>query len=125
MIAWWQRSSVLLPVARRIAAVMSDRVESYGAQAHVGAAMPDLELELAAVRDVASLTGFNIMNIRPGPDARGIDVLFDLDGCRVGVQHTIFHSDEGHIPTKRGSPTRAKEEGIARATEAPSACWEV
>lgn len=81
--------------------------------------MPDLELELAAVRDVAYLTGFNITNIRPGPDARGIDVLFDLDGSCFGVQHTIFHSDEGHIPGKRGSPTRAKEEGIARATKVP------
>jgi hypothetical protein len=81
--------------------------------------MPDLELELAAVRDVASLTRFNITNIRRGPDARGLDVLFDLDGRTIGVQHTVFHSDEGHIPGKRGSPARAKEEGIARATEAP------
>lgn len=81
--------------------------------------MPDLALELAAVVDVASLAGFNITNIRHGPDARGIDVLFVLDDRCVGVQHTIFHSDEGHVPGRRGSPARAQDEGIARVTKAP------
>ena len=78
--------------------------------------MPDFALELAAVQAVASLTEMNITNIRPGPDARGIDVLFDLDGRCVGAQHTTFHSDEGDSPGVRGSPTRAKEESIARGT---------
>jgi hypothetical protein len=78
--------------------------------------MPDFALELAAVQAVASLTEMNITNIRPGPDARGLDVLFDLDGRCVGAQHTTFHSDEGDSPGVRGSPTRAKEESIARAT---------
>jgi hypothetical protein len=86
--------------------------------------MPDLELELEAARDVASLTGFKIRNIRLaypelGPAESGLDVLFDLDGRRMGVQHTTFHSDEGQTPGKRGSPTRATEERIARATQRP------
>jgi hypothetical protein len=86
--------------------------------------MPDLELELEAIRDVVSLTGFKIANIRPaypelGSVERGLDVLFDLDGRRAGAQHTTFHSDEGHTPGERGSPTRAKEERIARATQMP------
>jgi hypothetical protein len=86
--------------------------------------MPDLELELEAIRDVVSLTGFNIANIRPaypelGSAERGLDVLFDLDGRRVGAQHTTFHSDEGHTTGERGSPIRAKEERIARATQTP------
>jgi hypothetical protein len=78
--------------------------------------MPDFALELNAVHAIASLTGWKISNIRPGPDARGIDVLFDVDGDRVGAQHTTFHSDEGDAPGVRGSPTRAKEKRIARAT---------
>jgi len=86
--------------------------------------MPDIKLELDAIRDVVSLTGFSITNIRLaypelGSVERGLDVLFDLDGRRVGAQHTTFHSDEGHTPGARGSPTRAKEERIARATQTP------
>jgi hypothetical protein len=85
--------------------------------------MPDLKLELNAIRDVVSLTVFTIANIRPaypelGSVERGVDVLF-LDGRRVGAQHTTFHSDEGHMSGERGSPTRAKEETIARATQTP------
>ena len=76
--------------------------------------MPDVALELTAVNELASLTGFSISNIRPGPDARGIDVLFEIDGRRAGAQHTAYHWDEGVTPGKRGSPARAKEEKIAR-----------
>jgi hypothetical protein len=76
--------------------------------------MPDIALELAAVNELASLTGFSITNIRPGPDARGIDVLFEIDGRRAGAQHTALHWDEGAIPGMRGSPARAKEERISR-----------
>jgi hypothetical protein len=73
---------------------------------------------------VVSLTGFSITNIRLaypelGSVECGLDVLFDFDGRRVGAQHTTFHSDEGHIPGERGSPTRATEERIARATQVP------
>jgi hypothetical protein len=90
--------------------------------------MPDHQLELEAIRDVASLTGFKIANIRPahpelGSAERGLDVLFDLDGRRVGAQHTTFHSDEGHTPGARGSSTRAKEERIARTTQTPFGLW--
>jgi hypothetical protein len=86
--------------------------------------MPDLKLELKAIRHVASLTGLNITNIRPaypelGSAERGLDVLFDFDGSPAGAQHTTFHSDEGHTAGVRGSPTRAKEERIARATQKP------
>jgi hypothetical protein len=90
--------------------------------------MPNLELELEAVRDVVSLTGFKIANIRPaypelGSAERGLDILFDLDCRRVGAQHTTFHSDEGHTPGERGSPTRAKEERIARTSQTPFGLW--
>ena len=90
--------------------------------------MPDLQLEFKAIRDVMSLTGFKIANIRPacpelGSAERGLDVLFDLDGHRVGAQHTTFHSDEGHTPGARGSPTRAKEERIARTRQTPFFLW--
>jgi hypothetical protein len=90
--------------------------------------MPNLELELEAVRDVVSLTGFKIANIRPaypelGSAERGLDTLFDLDGRRVGAQHTTFHLDEGHTPGERGSPTRAKEERIARTSQTPFGLW--
>jgi hypothetical protein len=86
--------------------------------------VPNLIIELHGLRDVASLTGFNITNIRTakpeiGLVERGVDVLFDLDGRRLGVQHTVFHSDEGHTPGKRGSAARAKEEATARVTQAP------
>jgi hypothetical protein len=77
--------------------------------------MPDLIIELHGLRDAAYLTGFNITNIRPalpelGLVERGVDVLFDLDSRRFGAQHTVFHSNEGHTPGKRGSALRAKEE---------------
>ena len=90
--------------------------------------MPDPKLELEAIRDVVSLTGFKIANIRPaypelGSAELGLDVLFDLDGRRVGAQHTTFHSDEGHTAGERGSRTRAKEERIARITRAPFGLW--
>jgi hypothetical protein len=78
--------------------------------------MPDFALELAAVHELASLTGFNITNVRRGPDERGIDVLFEIDGRRVGAQHTTFHWDEGDSPGVRGSPARAKEEIARKAT---------
>jgi hypothetical protein len=86
--------------------------------------MHDLKLELKAIRHVASMTRLNITNIRPayselGSAERGLDVLFDFDGRRAGAQHTTFHSDEGHTVGERGSPTRAKEERIARATKKP------
>jgi len=77
-----------------------------------GIAMPDLIIELQGLRDAASLTRFNITKIRPAlPEIgeRGVDVLFELDGRRLGAQHTIFHSDEGHTPSKRGSALRGKE----------------
>jgi hypothetical protein len=76
--------------------------------------MPDVVLELTAVNELASLTGFSITNIRSGPDALGIDVLFEIDGRRAGAQHTAFHWDEGAAPGMRGSPARAKEEKISR-----------
>ena len=63
--------------------------------------MPDVALELTAVNALASLTGFSITNIRRGPDACGIDVLFKIGGRRAGAQHTTYHSDE--TPGKRGS----------------------
>jgi hypothetical protein len=86
--------------------------------------MPDLALELRAICDVVSLTGFPITNIRPaypelGSSERGLDVLFDLNGQRVGAQHTTFHSDEGHTRA-RGSLTRAR---IARTTQMPFGLW--
>jgi hypothetical protein len=76
--------------------------------------MPDVALELAAVNELASLTGFDITNVRPGPDERGIDVLFEIEGRRVGAQHTTFHWDEGDIPSKRGSQAREAEERASR-----------
>ena len=92
--------------------------------------MPDITIELYSLQDAASLAGFNITNIRPaqpeiGVVERGIDVLFDLDGRRLGAQHTIFHSDEGHTPGKRGSAARAREEATARVTQAPFGVWGV
>jgi hypothetical protein len=90
--------------------------------------MPDIRIELYGFQRAASLAGFNITNIRVaqpeiGSEERGIDVLFDLDGRRLGAQHTIFHSDEGHTPGKRGSPARAREEATARVTQAPFGMW--
>lgn len=73
------------------------------------AAMPDLKLELEAIRDVVSQTGFKVANIRPaypelGSAELGPDVVFDLDGRLAGAQHTTFHSDEGHTPGERDRP---------------------
>jgi hypothetical protein len=100
------------------------------ARTHLSATMPDTNIELYGLRDAASLTGFNITNIRAaqpelGPAERGIDVLFDLAGRRLGAQHTMYHSDEGHTPGKRGSPARAKEEATARAMQTPFGMWGV
>ena len=85
---------------------------------HILAAMPDFALELAAVQELASLTGFNITNVRHGPDERGIDVLFEIDGRPVGAQHTTFHWDEGDNSGVRGSSAREKEEIARKATTA-------
>jgi hypothetical protein len=90
--------------------------------------MPDITIELYGLQDAAALAGFNIANIRAaqpeiGTVERGIDVLFDLDGRPIGAQHTIFHSDEGHTPGKRGSAARAREEATARVTQAPFGVW--
>src|SRR5208282_1184722 len=92
--------------------------------------MPDIRIELYGLQHAASLAGFNIMNIRAaqpelGPEERGIDVLFDLDGRRLGAQHTIYHSDEGHALGKRGLAARAREEATARVTQAPFGMWGV
>jgi hypothetical protein len=92
--------------------------------------MPDLAAELWAVQHLAALCRMNVANIRDAKSAlgsveRGLDVVFDVDGRRVGVQHTIFHADEGQAPVKRGSPARAKEEATARATQAPFGVWGV
>lgn len=92
--------------------------------------MPDPATELGAVRLLAALSGMNITNIRDaksvlGPIEQGLDVVCDLDGRRIGVQHTIFHADEGRDAGKRGSPARAAEEATARATQAPFAVWGV
>jgi hypothetical protein len=90
--------------------------------------MPDLAAELWAVQHLAALCGMNVTNIRDAKTAlgsveRGLDVVFDLDGRRIGAQHTIFHADEGQAPGKRGSLARAKEEATARATQAPFGVW--
>jgi hypothetical protein len=92
--------------------------------------MPDLAAELWAVQHLAALCGMNVTNIRDAKTAlgsveRGLDVVFDLDGRRIGAQHTIFHADEGQAPGKRGSLARAKEEATARATQAPFGVWGV
>jgi hypothetical protein len=92
--------------------------------------VPDICIELYGLQDAAALAGFNISDIRAakpeiGPEERGIDVLFDLNGLRLGAQHTVFHSDEGYIPGKRGSSARANEEAATRATQAPFGMWGV
>ena len=92
--------------------------------------MPDLAAELWAVQHLSALCGMNVTNIRDaktalGPVERGLAVVFDLDGWRVGAQHTIFHPDEGQAPGKRGSLARAKEEATARATQVPFGVWGV
>jgi hypothetical protein len=80
--------------------------------------MPDLALELASIRELTALTGFNISNVRHGPDKRGIDVLFEIDSRPISAQHTTFHWDEGDSAGVRGSPARSKEE-IARKGGTP------
>jgi hypothetical protein len=92
--------------------------------------MPNLAAELYAVQHLAALGGLNITNIADatsvlGPTERGLDVVFDLGGRRIGAQHTIYHGDEGHYPGKRGSLGRANEEAIARRTQAPFGMWGV
>jgi hypothetical protein len=78
--------------------------------------MPDVALELTAVKELALLTGFSITNIRRGPDACGIDVLFEIHGRRAGAQHTTYHSD---ATPGRGSRAREKEENISRTMTPP------
>jgi hypothetical protein len=90
--------------------------------------MPDNKAELWSVQHLALLTGVNITNIRDaksdfGPGETGIDVAFDLNGRRLGAQHTVFHFDEGQVPGKRGSPARAVEETTARATKTSFGMW--
>jgi hypothetical protein len=90
--------------------------------------MPDIAAEYWGVEHVASLTGMNIANIRDaksefGPIERGIDVVFDFNGQRLGAQHTIFHFDEGQMPGKRGSLARSEEEATARATQTALGMW--
>ncbi len=85
--------------------------------------MPDLAAELWAVQHLAALCGMNVTNIRDaktalGPIERGLDVVFDLDGRRIGAQHTIFHADEGQAPGRRRSLARAKESSGAGDTGA-------
>jgi hypothetical protein len=92
--------------------------------------MPDLAAELYAIQHLAALSAMNITNIRDatsalGPGERGLDVVFDLDGRRIGAQHTIYHGDEGHTPGKRGSHIRASEEATAKRTQAPFGVWGV
>jgi hypothetical protein len=50
-----------------------------------------------------SISPLCVTNIRDAktaldPVERGLDVVFDPDGRRVGAHHTIFHADEGQIP---------------------------
>lgn len=92
--------------------------------------MPDLAIELYAVEHLAALAGMNITNVVDarsalGPTERGLDVVFDLGGRRIGAQHTIYHGDEGHNAGKRGSLSRASEEATARQTQAPFGMWGV
>jgi hypothetical protein len=92
--------------------------------------MPDLAAELYAIQHLAALSAMSITNIRDaksvfGPSERGLDVVFDLDGRRIGAQHTIYHGDEGHAPGKRGSHVRATEESTARRTQSPFGVWGV
>src|SRR5215467_2695275 len=77
--------------------------------------MPDRALEHTALYELASLTGWDITNVRPGPDEHGIDVLFEIEGRRAGAQHTTFHWDEGDTPGMRGSQARATEERASRS----------
>ena len=90
--------------------------------------MPDLAAELWAVQHLAALCGMNVTNIRDaktafGPVERGLDVVFDLDGRRVGAQHTIFHADEGRAPGKRGCARPSEGRVHRTATQAPFGVW--
>ena len=92
--------------------------------------MPDLAIELYAVEHLATLAAMNITNLADaksalGPTERGLDVVFDFGGRRIGVQHTIYHGDEGHNAGKRGSLSRAGEEAMARQIQAPFGVWGV
>jgi hypothetical protein len=84
--------------------------------------MPDILAEIWGIQHLAWLATMNIANIRDaksefGLVERGIDVVFEFNGKRLGAQHTIFHFDEGQVPGKRGSPARSEEEATARATQ--------
>ncbi len=92
--------------------------------------MPDLAIELYAIQHLAALAAMTITNVANAPSAlgpieRGLDVVFDLGGRRIGAQHTIYHGDEGHTAGKRGSLIRAGEEATARRTQAPFGVWGV
>ena len=90
--------------------------------------MPDNKVELWGLRHLVLLTGMSVTNIRDaksefGADETGIDVVFDMSGQRFGAQHTVFHFDEGQLPSKRGSTARATEEAVARATQTAFGMW--
>ena len=73
--------------------------------------MPNIPEEVACVTTLGSLLGIAMANVQDapsvfGPTERGIDVVFDLEGRRIGAQHTVFHFDEG-TPGQRGSQARA------------------
>lgn len=92
--------------------------------------MPDLAAELYAVQHLSHLCTISITNIRDakaafGPTERGLDVICELNSRTIGVQHTIFHSDEGQTAGKRGSLARAREETVARSTQRPFGVWGV
>ena len=81
--------------------------------------MPDVALELAAVNELASLTGWNITNVRLGPDERGLDVLFEVEGRRAGAQHTTFHWDDGDIPGMRLTSTGGRGKSLPQHDALP------
>ncbi len=89
--------------------------------------MPNIPEEVACVTTLGSLLGIAMANVQDapsvfGPTERGIDVVFDLEGRRIGAQHTVFHFDEG-TPGQRGSQARATEERAARQTTGATAMW--
>jgi hypothetical protein len=78
--------------------------------------MRDLAIELCAIEHLAALVAMNITNVADaksafGPTERGLDVVFDLGGRRIGAQ--------------RGSLSHAREESTARQTRAPFGVWGV
>lgn len=92
--------------------------------------MPDPPTELYAIRFLAKLSALKMTNIRDAKSAfglreRGLDVVFNLDGRRIGAQHTIYHGDEGQTPGKRGSHVRASEEAIAGRSPSAFSIWTV